>query len=83
MPGGWWALVPKDPESHSERIRRDQSDMDGSFTLGGILPGRTSLIAGEDGGDFPWMPERGVGTVPATRAEPYDRGIDERSGTPA
>jgi len=47
--------VPKDPESHSERFRRDQSDMDGSFTLGGILPGSYTLIAVEEAWDFPWM----------------------------
>ena len=55
MPGVMVAVVPKDPESHPERFRRDQSDMDGSFTLGGILPGSYTLIAVEDAWDFPWM----------------------------
>jgi len=49
------ALVPKDPETHLERVRRDQSDMDGSFAFRGVLPGSYTLIAIEDAWDFPWM----------------------------
>jgi hypothetical protein len=55
MAGVMVALVPKDPEAYPERFRRDQSDMDGSFTVGGILPGSYTLIAVEDAWDFPWM----------------------------
>jgi hypothetical protein len=49
------ALVPKDPRTHIERFRRDQSDLDGTFTVGGILPGKYTLIAVEDAWGFAWM----------------------------
>jgi hypothetical protein len=51
------ALVPKEPRTHLERFRRDQSDMDGTFMVGGILPGTYTLIAVEDGWGFAWMKE--------------------------
>ncbi len=51
------ALVPKDPRTHIERFRRDQSNLDGSFMVGGILPGKYTLIAVEDGWGFAWMKE--------------------------
>jgi uncharacterized protein (DUF2141 family) len=54
MPGVMIALVPKDPEMHPERFRRDQSDMDGSFQIAGVLPGSYTLIAVEDAWDFAW-----------------------------
>ena len=49
------ALVPKDPESHPERFLRDQTDLDGSFEMPGVLPGVYTIIAVEDAWDFPWM----------------------------
>jgi Carboxypeptidase regulatory-like domain len=55
MSGVMIALVPKDPGSHPERFRRDQSDMDGSFALRGVLPGSYTLVAVEDAWGFPWM----------------------------
>jgi uncharacterized surface anchored protein len=57
--GATVALVPKsmDPRTHPERIRWDQSDLDGSFMVGGILPGTYTLIAVEDGWGFAWMKE--------------------------
>ncbi len=55
MSGVMVALVPKDPETDPERVRRDQSDMDGSFAFRGVLPGSYTLIAIEDAWDFPWM----------------------------
>jgi hypothetical protein len=55
MSGVMVALVPKDPESHPERFRRDQSDMDGSFALVGVLPGSYTIVAVEDAWGFPWM----------------------------
>jgi hypothetical protein len=53
------ALVPKDPESHLEMFRRDQSDFDGSFLLRGVIPGSYSIIAVEDAWGFQWL-EPGV-----------------------
>ena len=32
-PGAMVVLVPKDPDSHRDLFRRDQSDQDGSFSL--------------------------------------------------
>jgi uncharacterized surface anchored protein len=51
------ALVPKEPRTHPERFRRDQSNLDGSFMVGGILPGKYTLIAVEDAWGFAWMKE--------------------------
>ena len=51
------ALVPKEPRTHIERFRRDQSNLDGSFMVGGILPGKYTLIAVEDAWGFAWMKE--------------------------
>jgi carboxypeptidase family protein len=53
------ALVPKDPESHLELFRRDQSDFDGSFVLRGVIPGSYAIVAVEDAWGFQWM-QRGV-----------------------
>jgi hypothetical protein len=53
--GAMVALVPKDPRAHVERFRRDQSDLDGTFMVGGILPGKYTLIAVEDAWGFAWM----------------------------
>jgi hypothetical protein len=47
--------VPTEPRTHPERFRRDQTNMDGSFKVGGILPGQYTLIAVEDAWGFEWM----------------------------
>jgi hypothetical protein len=57
MSGVMVALVPKEPRTHPERFRRDQSNLDGSFMVGGILPGKYTLIAVEDAWGFAWMKE--------------------------
>jgi hypothetical protein len=49
------ALVPKDPQSHLEMFRRDQSDSDGSFALPAVIPGTYTLIAVEDAWGFQWL----------------------------
>jgi len=49
------ALVPKDPESHLETFRRDQSDFDGSFVLHSVIPGSYTIVAVEDAWGFQWM----------------------------
>jgi hypothetical protein len=49
------ALIPKDPQSHLDMFRRDQSDSDGSFTLPAVIPGTYTLIAVEDAWGFQWM----------------------------
>jgi hypothetical protein len=47
-------LVPETGQNLQEDYRLDQSDSDGTFALGGILPGRYSLVAIEDGWDLEW-----------------------------
>jgi hypothetical protein len=52
--GAMIVLVPKDPEANQELFRRDQSDLDGTFTLHGVVPGSYTLIAIDDGWDLDW-----------------------------
>jgi len=47
-------LVPKHPEANLELFRRDQSDLDGSFVLQGVIPGTYTVIAIVDGWDLDW-----------------------------
>ena len=47
-------LVPKDPAMHRDLFRRDQSDLDGTFSLQGIVPGPYTLLAIDDGWDLDW-----------------------------
>jgi 5-hydroxyisourate hydrolase-like protein (transthyretin family) len=49
------ALVPKDPETHVELFRRDQSDFDGTFLLRGVIPGTYTIVAIEDAWGFDWL----------------------------
>jgi uncharacterized protein (DUF2141 family) len=53
-PGIMVVLIPKDPESHQDLFRRDQSDLDGSFVLRGVIPGLYSVVAIEDAWGFDW-----------------------------
>jgi hypothetical protein len=55
MAGVMVVLVPKDPESHQEMFRRDQSDLDGSFVLRGVIPGAYTIVAVEDAWGFAWL----------------------------
>jgi len=52
--GAMVVLVPRDPESHRELFRRDQSDQDGSFNLHGVIPGSYTIVAIENGWDLDW-----------------------------
>jgi len=53
-PGAMVVLVPKDPESHHDLFRRDQSDQDGSFSLQSVIPGSYTIVAIENGWDLDW-----------------------------
>ena len=53
-PGVMVVLVPKDPEANLELFRRDQSDLDGSFSLQGVVPGSYTVMAIENGWDLDW-----------------------------
>lgn len=50
--GAMVVLVPKDVDGNL--FRRDQSDLDGTFTLGNVIPGSYTLVAIEDGWDLDW-----------------------------
>jgi hypothetical protein len=52
--GAMVVLVPKDPESHRELFRRDQSNQDGSFSLADVIPGSYTIVAIENGWDLDW-----------------------------
>jgi len=54
MSGAMVVLVPKDPESHRDLFRRDQSDQDGSFSLRSVIPGSYTIVAIENGWDLDW-----------------------------
>lgn len=47
-------LIPREPSTHEELFRRDQSDSDGSFNLIGVIPGSYTLVAIEDAWEFDW-----------------------------
>jgi hypothetical protein len=52
--GAMVVLVPKNPETNRDLFRRDQSDLDGTFTLRGVVPGAYTLLAIENGWDLDW-----------------------------
>jgi hypothetical protein len=54
FPGAMVVLVPQDPDLRREFFRRDQSDMDGTFSLPQVFPGTYTVIAIEDGWDLDW-----------------------------
>ncbi len=47
-------LVPKDVEGNRDLFRRDQSDLDGTFSLRDVTPGSYTLVAIENGWDLDW-----------------------------
>ncbi len=54
VPGAMIVLVPKNPEANRDRLRRDESDSDGSFTLQDVIPGSYTVVAIENGWDLDW-----------------------------
>ena len=52
--GAMVVLVPKNPESDRDLFRRDQSDLDGTFVLHGVVPGSYTVMAVENGWDLNW-----------------------------
>ena len=52
--GAMVVLVPKLPESNPDLFRRDQSDLDGTFTLQRVIPGMYTVVAIVDGWDLDW-----------------------------
>ena len=54
FPEAMVVLVPKNPEENHDLFRRDQSDLDGTFSLRSVVPGSYTLVAIEDGWDLEW-----------------------------
>jgi hypothetical protein len=52
--GAMVVLVPKDVEGNRDLFRRDQSDLDGTFSLQDVAPGSYTLVAIENGWDLDW-----------------------------
>lgn len=52
--GAMVVLVPNDPGNHPELFRRDQSDLDGTFTVHNVVSGTYTILAIEDGWDLDW-----------------------------
>jgi hypothetical protein len=54
-------LVPKDLDGDRDLYRRDQSDLDGTFVLHGVVPGSYTVLAIENGWDFDWAEPAVIG----------------------
>jgi Carboxypeptidase regulatory-like domain len=54
LAGAMVVLVPNNPEVDHDLFRRDQSDLDGTFLLRGVVPGSYTLLAIENGWDLDW-----------------------------
>jgi protocatechuate 3,4-dioxygenase beta subunit len=52
--GAMIVLVPRNPEENRDRIRRAESDLDGSFSLPNVIPGSYTILAIENGWDLDW-----------------------------
>jgi hypothetical protein len=52
--GAMVVLVPQDLHANPALYRRDQSDSDGSFTLGGVISGKYSVVAVANGWELEW-----------------------------
>jgi len=52
--GAMVVLVPNDPKGNRDLFRRDQSDLDGTFSLPGVIPGSYTVLAIENGWDMDW-----------------------------
>jgi hypothetical protein len=53
-PGAMVLLLPDLPENIDDDSRMDQSDSDGSFLLGSIVPGKYRLLGIQDGWNLDW-----------------------------
>ena len=52
--GAMVVLVPDDPKGNRNLFRRDQSDLDGTFSLLGVIPGSYTVLAIENGWELDW-----------------------------
>jgi hypothetical protein len=63
--GAMIVLVPKNPEANHELFRRDQSDLDGTFTLHDVIPGVYTALAIEEAWDLDWSRPAVIGRYTA------------------
>ena len=47
-------LIPSDVNDNVELFRRDQSDLDGSFLLPNVIPGKYTAVPIENGWELEW-----------------------------
>ncbi len=52
--GAMVVLVPKDPEINRDLFHRDQSDLDGTFSMRAVVPGTYTILAIENGWELDW-----------------------------
>ena len=52
--GAMIVLIPKNPDANRDLFRRDQSDLDGTFTFHSVIPGAYTVVAIENGWDLDW-----------------------------
>jgi len=52
--GAMVVLVPDNPEGNRDLFRRDQSDLDGTFSFYGVIPGSYTVVAIDNGWDLDW-----------------------------
>jgi hypothetical protein len=76
LAGAMVVLVPKNPEVDHELFRRDQSDLDGTFVLHGVVPGSYTLLAIDNGWDLDWS-KPGVIAVYLKRGRRIEVGSQE------
>lgn len=55
LAGAMVVLVPQDIRNSLPLMRRDQSDLDGTFTLPAVVPGKYTVVAIPDGWERDWM----------------------------
>lgn len=59
--GAMVVLVPKNPEMNRDLFRRDQSDLDGTFSFRDVVPGTYTVLAIENGWDLDWSQPAVIG----------------------
>lgn len=71
--GAMVVLVPKNPEGNRDLFRRDQSDLDGTFTLQDVVPGSYTVLAIENGWDLDWSHPAAIAAY-VNRGQPIEVG---------
>jgi hypothetical protein len=77
--GAMVVLVPKNPEVDHDLFRRDQSDLDGTFLLRGVVAGSYTILSIENGWDLDWS-QPGVIAAYLKRGRKIEAG--NRGGAP-